>query len=417
MQTPEYASYVGVDWGSETHQVCVLDGARQIRGQRAVEHSGPGLAALADWLLTLAPGGPATLAVAIEVPRGAIVETLLERGYHVFALNPKQLDRFRDRYTMAGAKDDRRDAFVLADALRSDRWAFRRLEPDAPLIIQLRELTRLADELQQEGTRLSNRLREQLQRFYPPLLRLAPAADEPWLWTLLEQAPTPAAGAQLPRARLAHLLQQHRIRRLSVDAVLTALRTPALHVTPGTVEAATAHVAVLLPRLRLVQTQRQQCAARVDTLLAALAAEDLGPGPQPEHRDVEILRSLPGIGRLVAATMLAEAAQPLAARAYPILRAQAGVAPVTRQSGKHRGVLMRAGCNRRLRQTVYHWARVSVQRDPHSRAHYAALRQQGHRHPRALRGVADRLLALLIAMLRAGTLYDATRPRRREIAA
>ena len=78
---------------------------------------------------------------------------------------------------------------------------------------------------------------------------------------------------------------------------------------------------------------------------------------------------------------------------------------------------MRYGCNHRLQQAVYHWARVSAQCDVHSRAHYTALRQRGHSHPRALRGVADRLLALLIAMLKRGTLYDAARPRRREIAA
>jgi transposase len=115
--------------------------------------------------------------------------------------------------------------------------------------------------------------------------------------------------------------------------------------------------------------------------------------------------------------MLAEAAALLAARAYHGLRAHAGVAPVTRQSGKRRGVLMRYGCNHHLQQAVYHWARVSVQRDPHSRAHYAALRLRGQSHPRALRGVADRLLAILVAMLKAGTLYDPARTRRREMAA
>jgi transposase len=417
MHRDEYTVYVGLDWGSDTHHVCALDAERHVRGQRRVEHSAPGLAALADWLGTLAPGHPEQIAVALEVPRGAIVDTLLARGLHVFVINPKQLDRFRDRYSMAGAKDDRRDAFVAADALRTDRWAFRRLEPDQPLIVQLRELTRLTEDLQQELTRLANRLRDQLLRFYPALLRLAPAADEPWLWALLDLAPTPAAGAHLPRARIGRLLQQHRIRRLTPDAVREALRAPALSLTPGTVEAAASHVALLVPRLRLVSTQRAQCAAQLDALLTTLVAQAPPPGPQREHHDVEILRSLPGVGRLVAATMLAEAAALLAARAYHGLRAHAGVAPVTRQSGKRRGVLMRYGCNHHLQQAVYHWARVSVQRDPHSRAHYAALRLRGQSHPRALRGVADRLLAILVAMLKAGTLYDPARTRRREMAA
>jgi transposase len=411
-----YAFYVGIDRGSERHQVCVLDPERRVHGERAVEHSGPGLAALADWLVALAPGQPERVAVALEVPRGAIVDTLLSRGLPVFAINPKQLDRFRDRHSIAGAKDDRRDALVAAEALRTDGWAFRRLEADHPVIVQLREVTRFDEDLQQELTRLANRLRDQLLRYYPAVLRVAPAADEPWLWALLELAPTPAAGAQLPRARVGRLLQRPQLRRHTPEVVLAALRTPALQLTPGTVEAARRHVTLLLPRLRLVHAQRAECAGHMDGLLAALQAA-IPPGPHREHHDVEILRSLPGVGRLVAARVLAEAAQLLTARAYHALRAQAGCAPVTRQSGEFRGVRMRYGCNHHLQQAVYHWARVSAPCDPHSHAHYRALRQHGHAHPRALRGVADRLLAIFVAMLKTDTLYDAARPRRREIAA
>src|SRR5438445_12991823 len=159
-----YEWFVGIDWGSQQHQVCVLDRDRRRVGERAVDHDGASLARLADWLWTMSVGQPQRVAVAIEVPRGAIVEGLLERGFHVFAINPKQLDRFRDRHSVAGAKDERRDSFVAADALRTDRGAFRRLHPEDPLLLQLRELSRLHDELVQELGRLANRLREQLWR-------------------------------------------------------------------------------------------------------------------------------------------------------------------------------------------------------------------------------------------------------------
>src|SRR5437773_5421340 len=115
MPEPTYALYVGVDWGNQTHQVAVLDTARGLRGERVGAHDGPGLHALASWLAELA--APGTVAVAIEVPHGAVVDTLLERGFAVYALNPRPMDRFRDRDTVAGAKDDRRDAQVLAAAL------------------------------------------------------------------------------------------------------------------------------------------------------------------------------------------------------------------------------------------------------------------------------------------------------------
>jgi len=146
------------------------------------------------WLSERA-GDPGCVAIALEIPRGAVVETLVERGVHVYAINPKQLDRFRDRHSVSGAKDDRRDAFVLADSVRTDRPCFRRVRLEDPLVIQLRELSRIDEDLRREANQLTNRLREQLQRFYAQMLKLCPAADEPWLWALLELAPSPGAAA------------------------------------------------------------------------------------------------------------------------------------------------------------------------------------------------------------------------------
>jgi hypothetical protein len=138
---------VGIDCGSQVHQVCVLNHAGAIVGERRVGHNGHDLLALAAWLLTLGEPDPTGITVAIEVPHGTIVEMLLERGFPVYALNPKQLDRFRERYTVAGAKDDRRDAWVLASAGQSDRAAFRAVRIDDPAIIELRGLSRLDSEL------------------------------------------------------------------------------------------------------------------------------------------------------------------------------------------------------------------------------------------------------------------------------
>jgi Transposase len=132
-----YEWFVGIDWGSQQHQVCVLDRDRRLVGERAVDHDGASLAQLAAWLWTVSAGQPQRVAVAIEVPRGAIVEGLVERGFHVFAMTPKQLDRFRDRHSVAGAKDDRRDAFILADSVRTDRPSFCRLHLDEPHLLLL----------------------------------------------------------------------------------------------------------------------------------------------------------------------------------------------------------------------------------------------------------------------------------------
>jgi transposase len=335
--------------------------------------------------------------------RGHRRETLLEHGFTVFSINPKQLDRFRDRYSPAGAKDDRRDAFVLADALRTDMHCFRPVRLDDPAMIRLRELSRLDDELAQEQNRDTNRLREQFHRFFPQLLQLSESADEPWLWALFELAPSPLAAARLTEARIARLLQQHRIRRITAVEVRTVLKSKPLTLAPGAAEAAAEHALLMLPRLRLLDRQRTDLARRLNTLLDELATPVEG---QQEHRDAAILLSLPGLGRKIAATMLGEASQAIADRDYHALRCYSGAAPITRQSGKKKIVLMRRGINQRLRNALYHWARVSVVFDPQSKKRYAAMRASGHSHGRALRGMADRWLKVLTSMLTTRTLYS-----------
>jgi hypothetical protein len=177
-------------------------------------------------------------------------------------------------------------------------------------------------------------------------------------------------------------------------------------VAPGAAEAASEHALLLLPRLRLLHQQRSDIAKRVDAVLKDLAAPE---GEKREHRDAAILLSLPGVGRKVAATMLSEAWQAIAERDYHALRCYSGAAPITHQSGKKKVVIMRQGCNERLRNALYHWARTSLIWDPKSKQQYAQMRARGHSHGRALRGIADRWLTVLISMLRHQSLYDRER--------
>lgn len=172
-----------------------------------------------DWLRQQSSAAHQALAAAIEIHRGTVVEPLVKQGFAVFSINPKQLDRFRDLYSPTGAKDDRRNAFVLADSLRTDPHCFHAVRLDEPAMIRLRELSRLEDELAQEFSRAANRLREQWHRFFPQLLQRCESADEPWLWELFELAPLPAKAARLIEARIARLLPPHRIHRITAAQV------------------------------------------------------------------------------------------------------------------------------------------------------------------------------------------------------
>jgi transposase len=399
--------YAGVDWASESHLVFLTDAEGHKIAEREFKHSGEGLAEMAAWLMATS-GAPeaAQILVAIEVPHGPVVETLMERGFEVHAINPKQMDRFRDRFTMAGAKDDSRDAEVMASALRTDPHCLRRLAPADPTVIELREWSRIAEDLGVEHTRLTNRVRDQLWRYFPAILELDNDLGAEWLLDLLQLAPTPDKAARLRETAIAKLLKRHRIRRFDAAHVLRTLRTQPLSLAAGTTTAASAHVATLIARIRLVNQQLKQAQRQIDVLIARLApTEEAEPGQRKQH-DAEILASLAGVGRIVLATLLAEGSDPLQRRDYPALRCLTGVAPVTRRSGKSRVVVRRYACNPRLANAVYHWARVAVQHDPTSRAKYAALRSRGHNHARALRSVADRLLNVACAMLRAGTTFD-----------
>lgn len=405
----EFSIWIGVDLGFENHQVCALDAARRVLIEASVEHSGKELSALADRLLALADGCPERLAVGIETPRAAVVETLLERGIAVFALNPKQLDRFRDRHTVGGAKDDRRDAYVLADSLRTDQPSFRRVKLSSAQFVELRELGRLRDELMAERLALANRLSDHLNRYFPSVLQLGNIYENRWIWAILERATAaPQAARRLSLAKLRSILQTHRVRSQTAETVREILNQQALHVAPGVAEAFGKRVLMLMPRLRLVCEQLTE----VDDSLKAVLKDVVADEGKAEHRDVALALSFPGIGTTVCAAMFGEAWQPLEERDYTTLAALCGISPITKRSGKSTIVVMRRACNQRLRDAMHHWTHNAVMRDPHARAHYASLRSRGHQHARALRSVGSRLLEVLLAMLRSGQPYDASRRHR-----
>lgn len=369
-------------------------------------HSGKGLEALVDRLRKHCRCLPEEVGIAIEVSWGAVVETLTEAGFAVFSINPKQVDRFRDRYTAAGAKDDSRDALVLASALRTDRKSFNLIKADNPEIIRLRELSRLGEDLKSELRRATNQLWEQLHRYFAQILQLSSGADDPFIWDLLSKAPMPAKAAKLTHKRIDQILVRHRIKRFTTEQVMTILREPSLQLAPGAAEAASEHVLLLLPRIVLLAEQVKDVERRITRLLEELPET---PDGNNKPRDIDLFLSLPGVGPIIASTILSEASRPIRDRDCHALRCYAGTAPVTKQSGKRRMVSMRQACSARIRQAVFHWSGRSIMFDLRSRQQYDRLRAAGHSHARALRGVGDRLLAMLIAVLKSAIPYDAGR--------
>jgi transposase len=403
--------FVGIDWGSQTHSVCVVNSTGEKVFEQEVAHRGDDVLAFIRRLMQLASNDPSRVCAAMEAPHGVMVEAMLESGVTTYSINPKQLDRFRDRHSVAGAKDDDLDAFVLATSLRTDLKLFRKIEIPSEFRLELTALSRGYEALTEQALALANQLRQQLLRYYPQMLELGDWHDEPWLWDLYKAAPTPAAVKQLSLQKVQAILKTHRIRRYEPKEVLAKLKETALPVAKGVAEAAARRVAMLLPVLSAVHEQRSQCNREMKAFFADIQRGE-NDSPENMHHDAALLQSLPGIGIHNGAVMLAEAFCALQQRDYQALRRLAGVAPVSRRTGgrsKAPQVVQRHACNHRLREATYHWGRVATQVDPRAREHYAQLRTAGKSHGRAIRGVVDRLLGVLCAVLKSGERYDANR--------
>ncbi len=415
-----YHSTIGIDWGSTNHQISLIDAQGKLCGERSFPHGGQGLRDSTQWIKTATNSEPHQIGIAIEVPHGPVVETMMESGFKVHAINPKQLDRFRDRLSPAGANDDRRDARVLGDALRTDPQALHQLNPTSPQIIVLRDLSRTAEDLTSSKTQFTNKIKQHLWRYFPQFLELEPDLSKSWIRELWERISTPEKAQRIRVGTVAKLLARHKIRKISAEQILKILRQPAVTVAEGTVEGAMGAIKTAFKQLAVTMEELNATLLQLDEttekLAASLQANDqtssLKEGsPATDqtpalNQDIAILRSIPGVGRIVLGILLAEAFHLFEKRDRAALRCLTGIAPVTRSSGKQHFVVRRMAARPRLRDAMYHWARVAVQRDPVSKRKYAALRQRGHKHARALRSVADRLISVACAMLQNGSLYD-----------
>jgi transposase len=411
----QYKFFLGVDWGTQVHELCLqAQGDPKLQRQR-FEHTPHYLGQMLVWIAQRIGGRWNALAVAIERPHGLVVQLLLARRAAVFAINPKKLDRFRERYNVAGAKSDDLDAAVLLDTLQKDSYAYNQVVIQQPQQLMLRELTHTLEDVEVDLQRQCNRLWDMLVGYYPALLALTGGADEAWLWDLLGLAPTPAQGAALNQEELAALLRRHHIRRIKPEQLKQCLGQPALDLAPGYVEAQAERTLILARCAQNLEAQARGLQRRIEQTLGEIAraeatAVEQAPeqGAQRSPTDYEIIDSLVGCGPKTMATLYSEALEPLRQRNYHQLRSLVGAAPVTERSGKHYSVRMRYACNSRLRRAMHHAANIAWQKVGYWGEMYAALRRRGKSHGRALRGLVDRMLKVLVSMLRHHTLFDPT---------
>lgn len=395
--------YVGVDWGTKEHHVHALEESEPTRW--VVEHTASGLGGLCERLRGYGEG---QVSVAVERPDGLLVEALVQAGIKVFHLNPKQLDRFRDRFRLARVKDDALDAQVLAHSLKTDGLLFDEVPRLTSWQRELRALTRTEVVLGQQVAAQASRLAAVVSGYFPQLLSVVKSfARTGWSLDLLEVCPTQTAVATLSDENLARVLKRT---KLGVEDARHALADGTFLVAPGVAEAGQLQARLLVEQLRMLRRQQKELNARMAAIIAE--QEQVAAAAEPTRTcDIAVLRSQPGVGDKLLAGLLAEAPQLLQHRDYRRLRTVAGVAPTTRRTGRMRPTTsMRRACSAPLRRIMHLIAGGAAVKDARFRALYTRARDRGHGHARALRTVGDRLLAVMCACLRDGKPYETNRP-------
>lgn len=386
--------WVGVDWGSGAHAVCVIDAKGMVLDRFEVSHNRAGLAVLVTRLQQ--HGALHVIPIAIERPSGLLVDALVEAGFVVTPIHPNAVKACRPRYRAVAAKSDPGDAFILADILRTDGHRLRPLAPQSDAIKALRGLVRGRDDLVGTKVALAHQLTALLESFWPGAARIFSALASPIALAFLERYPTPEAAARLGPKGLAGFLAQHRYSgRRSPEALLERLRSaPEGGAGEAEGQAKGELVRALARTLQALVAEIAKLSRRIEHAIAAL----------PDGR---IVMSFPRAGKICAAQILAELGD-VRAR-FPSehqLAAEAGVAPVTYQSGKSRGVGWRWACNKRLRAALTCMADNSRHQSPWAADVYRRARARGCDHPHAIRILARAWARVLWRAWTEGVPYD-----------
>ena len=394
-----HTHFAALDWASDHHDVVVVDNTGAIVAEFRFAHTAAGWAEFTDKMKPWA-GAP----IALETSSGPAVDQLLQRGWTLFPVNPKAAARYRERKAPSGTKTDRHDAWSLADALRTDGYGWRPLCPQDEATALLRALCRDELGLIEQRTALVNQLIAALREYYLAALEAFDDWTAPYAWALIAQFPTPADLQAAGPRKWEKFLHTHHLwhaknvpKRLAIFAAAQAL--PA---SPAIVQAKRLLATTLVRVLQTLQRQLDEYRARITEVFT-------------HHPDHDIFGSLPGAAAKLAPRLLAELGSVRSVYPDPdALCCQAGVSPVSFQSGKIDKARIRWACDVVLRHTVHLWADTSRKKSPWAAAYYAQKRQEGHDHASALRCLGKRWLKILWRLWQDHLRYDETYHQQRQ---
>ena len=392
--------FVGIDWASRAHELCVLDDSGAVVERFGFGHSERGISGALARLAKL--GVPRELPVAIERPDGLLVDRLLEAGHEVVPIHADAFHAARPRWEGAGAKSDVGDAYRLADLLRTDRQRLRPLRPLDRATRELQALVRLRDDHVKARVAATNQLAALLAQHWPGAAAIFGRLDSEIALAFLERYPSPQSTARVGEARLAAFLRRHSYcGRRGASELLARLRQapqPAHALDPEIV------AELVLAQARLLRTLLQTIADLDRAIAASL----------DQHAKAQLLRSLPRVGTINLGQMVAEVG-PLLDRTSSADEAAAlcGAVRVTKRSGQQRAVTFRYATNSKARKALALYADNSRRASPWAEHVYREARARGCRHAHAVRILARAWLRVIWACWQTNTAYDPARRRGR----
>lgn len=399
MSVPEDQSppavFVGIDWASADHAVCVLDQSGRQLAAFTTEHTAEGIAALVRRLSKLVTD-PADAPIAIERPNGRLVDLLLEAGHPVIPVSPNAIKTWREGEVLSGAKSDAGDARVIAEYLRLRMHRLAPVTPYSPQTNALRIAVRTRDDVVALRVRVSNQLRALLDAHWPGAATVFADLASPIALAFLLAYPTPNSAARLAEKRIAAFLTRNGYSgRRPAAQVLARLRSAPPGTTDPTVsEALRESVVALVGIVQAVNTAEKTLGRDITRQMQT-------------HPDGAIFTSLPRSGQINAAQMLAEWGDARQAYDSPdAVAALAGLSPVTNASGKHHAVHFRWACNKRFRVAMTTFADNSRHSSDWAADIYTRARARGHDHPHAIRVLARAWTRVIYRCWQTHTPYD-----------
>jgi len=384
---------VGIDWADKHHDVCIVNEKGKSLAKFRIEHDSSGFRHLLKKFNDLEPD-KLNISIAIETNNGLLVEYLLDSGYSIYPINPLASERARDRYKVSGVKDDKLDAWTLANFLRTDKEILRSLQPSSEPIRKLKVYVNDRKLLVVSHTRTMNQLITCLKNYYPTAVGLFTHNADIFLRFIM-QYPTPKQASRITRNRLEKFLQKNDYSvPLKVDDVWAKLDEPMIPVDDWIVESKSIYALSLVNQLSLLKKQIKIYDDKINTLMSS-------------HSDHKIFKSLPGSGPVLQAQLMVGFGDNRRVfSSYKSVQRQSGTAPITKQSGKYKIVRFRRACNHSFRSALHNFAFSSVNRSLWAKKYYDEKRAKGFTHSHALRCLANIWVKIIYTLWKNNDLYD-----------